>query len=167
MQSKKSVIIVALIIIVALGAFAYLRTRDSAGSSGSGEPVAVSGTTIDGQTFDLSQYEGKPVVINFFASWCPPCNEEAADLVAFSKAHAEAGFVGVATGDKLDDTKAFVDKYGIAYPVVFDGDGSVSQPFGFQYIPTTVFLNADHIETSRLTGAQNSETFEQNLEQAK
>jgi thiol-disulfide isomerase/thioredoxin len=158
--------VTAAVIIGIVAIVAIVLVADRPGETASAGPAALTGETIDGASFDLATYRGKPAVINFFASWCPPCNEEAPDLVAFAKAHPEAGFVGVDTGDKLADGQDFVTKYGIPYPVVFDGDGSLSAPFGFQYIPTTVFLDKDGVEKDRITGAADTQRFEQGLQAA-
>jgi thiol-disulfide isomerase/thioredoxin len=131
-----------------------------------GQKRTLTGPTLDGGTFNLDTYAGKPVVINFFASWCPPCNQEAPDLVAFARAHPEVGFVGVAVNDGLTDAEGFVRQYGIPYPVVFDPAGSTGELFGFDGIPTTVFLDKDGIEKARITGGASQEMFEADLKKA-
>lgn len=164
-MNRHTVTAAVIIGIVAIVAIVLVADRREETASARG-PAVLSGKTIDGTAFDLASYRGKPVVINFFASWCPPCNQEAPDLVAFAKAHPDVGFLGVDTGDKLTDGRDFVAKYGIPYPVVFDGDGSLSQPFGFQYIPTTVFLDRNGTEKDRITGAADTPRFEQGLRAA-
>jgi cytochrome c biogenesis protein CcmG, thiol:disulfide interchange protein DsbE len=164
-MNRNTVTAAVVIGIVAIVAIVLVAERRDAATK-AGAPVTLSGETIDGAAFDLTAYRGKQVVINFFASWCPPCNEEAPALVEFAKAHPEVGFVGVDTGDTLAKGQAFAAKYGLPYPVVFDEDGSLSQPFGFQYIPTTVFLDADGVEKDRITGAADTARFEQGLEAA-
>lgn len=157
-----AVVIIGIVLIVAIVLVAARRQAAVSANA----PATLVGTTIDGAAFDVSIYRGKPVVINFFASWCPPCNDEAPGLAAFAKAHPEAGFVGVDTGDKLADGQAFAAKYGLPYPVVFDGDGALSQPFGFKYIPTTIFLDSNGVEKDRITGAADTARFEQGLSAA-
>ena len=119
-----------------------------------------------GETFDLATTRGRPTVVNFFASWCPPCNSEAPDLVAFAAAHPEASFVGVAVNDERADTEAFVDKYGIAYPVVYDPEGGTGNDWGVSGIPTTFFLDAQGTIKDTIVGAASREQFEASLQKA-
>jgi len=147
--------------IVAVVAIVLVADRqDGSGASGGEE---LQGETLAGAAFDLADLRGKPVVVNFFASWCGPCNSEAPDLVAFAKAHPEVAFVGVDTGDALAEGRAFVEQYGVDYPVVFDGDRSLGGQWGVEGIPTTVFLDASGVEKERIVGATDAAGFEEAL----
>lgn len=156
---------VAIGIVAIVAIVAYAQTRGATGVSDGGRTVV--GTTIDGAAFDLATTRGKPTVVNFFASWCPPCNTEAPDLVAFSAAHPEVAVVGVAVNDQRDDTKAFVEKYGVTYPVVYDPEGGTGDAWGVSGIPTTFFLDAEGEVVDTVVGAATLERFEAGLRKAK
>jgi thiol-disulfide isomerase/thioredoxin len=145
---------------------AHRHRRRHRRGDGAGDTPPLTGTTLDGATFDLADTKGKPTVINFFASWCPPCNDEAPDLVAFSEAHPEIEVVGVAVRDQRADTEAFVASYGLAYPVVFDPEGETWTTWGLSGIPTTFFLDADGAVTDTIVGAATRDQFEASLETA-
>jgi DsbE subfamily thiol:disulfide oxidoreductase len=135
-------------------------------SSGGDTAQPLAGTTLNGVAFDLASYRGKPVVVNFFASWCPPCNSEAPDLAAFARAHPEVGFVGVDVNDKQADAQGFVNKYGLPYPVVYDPNGAVGGVWKVDAIPTTFFLDAQGVVQARIVGAADRATFEADLQKA-
>src|SRR3546814_4812009 len=81
---------------------------------------AVEGTTLDGEPFDMDDWRGRWVAVNFFASWCTPCIQEHPELVAFDEAHREAGdaaVVSVPYDDRTDDAKEFFAKRGGAWQV--------------------------------------------------
>jgi cytochrome c biogenesis protein CcmG/thiol:disulfide interchange protein DsbE len=139
-----------------------------AGSAQSGNDVtlAITGQTLDGSAFDSAQYAGRPVVVNFFASWCPPCNAEAPDLAAFAKAHPGVAFVGVDVNDQLADAKAFVAKYGLSYPIVYDGQGELGQRYGVDGIPTTMFFDKTGKRVDVVVGAMDRPAFEERLKAA-
>jgi len=136
----------------------------SAGASGgSGSAQPLTGSTLAGGTFDLAAARGRPAVVNFFASWCGPCNQEAPDVVAFAKAHPEVQMVGVATNDKPFDSQSFVAKYGITYPVVMDLDGAIGSAWGVTGIPATFFIDKNGTVQKSIVGASTQAQFEDYL----
>lgn len=135
----------------------------SAATGGRSAAMQIVGTTLDGRQFDLADYRGKPVAVNFFAEWCGPCNIEAPELAAFAKAHPEVAFVGVDTNDELAKAKGFVQKYGLSYPVVYDPQGTLGTRYEVRGIPTTFFLDANGVQRDVIVGATNRAGFEAGL----
>jgi thiol-disulfide isomerase/thioredoxin len=136
-------------------------------SSGSTDRITFEGTDIiSGDELSLARFEGKPVVITIWASWCPGCNAEARTLARFAEAHPEAGFVGVDFSDTKDDARAFYEKYGWTFPSVFDPDGQIAGELGLQGTPTTIFLDREHREVARIVGETNEAGLAGGLEQA-
>jgi thiol-disulfide isomerase/thioredoxin len=153
------------VVVLVLAALAVAGCGSSAGASSGGSGVAqtLTGSTLKGGTFDLATVKGKPVVVNFFASWCGPCNQEAPEVVAFAKAHPDVQVVGVATNDKPFDSQSFANKYGITYPVVMDLDGSIGNAWGVTGIPTTFFIDKSGNVQASIVGASTQAQFEDKL----
>jgi thiol-disulfide isomerase/thioredoxin len=124
------------------------------GCGGSGSPAPSADVQfLSPKDFSVADYAGKPLVVNYFGSWCGPCNAEAADLAAFSKAQSgKAAFVGVAVDDQQGDVIDFMSEYGLSYPVVLD-DNSLSAKDGITGVPTTIFYDASGQEVDRIVGA--------------
>lgn len=97
------------------------------------------GTTLDGESFSLTQLAGDVVVINVWGSWCAPCRAETPDLVRLANEDADRGvrFVGINTRDNPAAAKAFVRTFKVPYPSVVDAEGQVLLAFR-DTIPTTV-----------------------------
>lgn len=119
--------------------------------------------TLDGETIRLSDLRGRPVLINFWASWCGPCRREMPELIRVYEAHRAEGFVILALNDtsldSLSAVKAFVEEFQLPFPVLLDETGAVSTDlYQLRGLPTSVFINREgfivRIYLGAMTGAQ-------------
>jgi cytochrome c biogenesis protein CcmG, thiol:disulfide interchange protein DsbE len=101
---------------------------------------------VPGHTVSLSALDGKPVIINFFASWCAPCKRETPMLAAFYRAHAgKVLVIGVDSNDETGPALKFIRAEGVSYPVAFDPfPAALTVSYGVLALPQTFFLNAKH-----------------------
>ena len=156
------VIVVAVVVVAAVLAFA---ARDSSGGGEAAAAGSYAGEVISTDEFKVADYAGKPLVVNLFGSWCPPCNAEAPDLATFAEQNPDAQVVGIACEDTQDDAEGFMAEHGLTYPLVVD-DGSQVQEFGITAFPTTIFYDAQGKEVDRLVGAATLDQFNASLAKA-
>lgn len=124
-------------------------------------------TLFSGERFNLAEQRGKPVLVNFWASWCPPCKEEAPVLErAWKKYKDRVVFVGVDIWDENADALAFMDRYGITYPNGPDPSGAVAIEYGVTGLPESWFLDRDGTLVRRWVGGMNDRQIEAFLEEA-
>ncbi|MGI8436303.1 MAG: TlpA disulfide reductase family protein [Chthoniobacterales bacterium] len=142
----------------------------------SAQPIANTGTNrvapgwelknLEGKPVKLSDFKGKVVVLNFWATWCPPCRREIPDLVALQKQYAGKGLVivGVAMDEGGPATvKPFVEKMGINYPVVMGDQKTAAAYGGIEVIPTTFIIDkTGRIAAVRQGGADRA-AFEEEI----
>jgi thiol-disulfide isomerase/thioredoxin len=159
------VIVVAVVAVAAVLAFAVRDSSSSAGDGSSPAAGAYAGEVISTDEFKVATYAGKPLVVNLFGSWCPPCNAEAPDLAAFAEQNPDAQVVGIACEDTQDAAEGFMAEYGLTYPLVVD-DGSQVQEFAITAFPTTIFYDAQGKEVDRLVGAATLDQFNASLAKA-
>ena len=102
---------------------------------------------FDGEHFQLGTYRGKPVLINFLASWCLPCREEIPILNQVYREYRQRGvaFVGIAVNDAEDKAREFVEKFDVSFPAGVDKTGEISDAFGLYGVPTTLFIDKEGI----------------------
>ncbi|MBI2952757.1 MAG: TlpA family protein disulfide reductase [Chloroflexi bacterium] len=168
-----SVVVGALVLSVVFG---YAFTQR--GSAGSADPAAVrvgrqasdfSIKLFSGEEFRLSDQRGKAVAVNFWASWCPPCREEAPVLERAWQAYKDRGavLVGVDIWDNESDARAFMKEFGITYPNGLDATGEIAIEYGVTGLPETWFIDRDGKLVRRwigpLTDYQVSAFFEEAL----
>jgi cytochrome c biogenesis protein CcmG/thiol:disulfide interchange protein DsbE len=107
-----------------------------------------------GQQVSLSQYQGKPLVINFWASWCPPCQQETPLLARWYKQQdGHVVLLGLDENDAAATALKFAQAKGVTYPIGFDPNVTVALSYGVDGLPQTFFLNASHHIVDHVPGA--------------
>ncbi len=141
------------------------QVRPIANTEGAGKAApAFELKDLEGKTVKLSDFKGKVVLLNFWATWCPPCREEIPDLVALQNEYKDKGLVVL--GVSLDQNgpaqvKSFVSRMKINYPVVI-GDEKMAMSYGsIQAIPTTFYIDRAGKIAGMHEGGADKEMFEQ------
>lgn len=131
-----------------------------------GDPAPpIEGLTLAGQPFDLAALRGRPVVVNFWASWCGPCRDEFPLFSAQLEEHAGTGLalVGVMYKDDPGLARAFADEFGIAWPTVTDPTGALAAAYRVVAPPQTYFIDRAGIVRSIQIGEVREADFERQL----
>lgn len=193
MKEKKTLLIVALALVLLMGGAYVLygqlsrgaehdqlgggntQPPESAAPSGEGtqapEPQLAPDFTVcdkDGSTVNLSDFRGKPVVLNFWASWCGPCRKELPDFDAASQELAGAVqflMVNMTGGrETKEQAEALIRQEGYSFPVYYDLDQDAAITYGVNSLPTTLFLDAEGRGIAQARGAINRETLQRGID---
>ena len=115
--------------------------------------------TSDGETVQLSDFKGKRVLLNFWASWCPPCREEMPDLERFYQDKDAVVLAVNLTNMEMNKktVNEFIETYGLTFPVLMDEEGQVSRLYRISPIPTTYMIDTKGIIGQRVYGPLNYE----------
>lgn len=149
-------LIAGLLALLGLGLANREPVTGQSGVTRVGKPAPVfSLPLLGGGDLDMADHTGRPTVINFWSSWCPPCRVEAPALEAASRSQAEDGvlFVGVDIQDDDQDAAAYLRELGITYPNGADRDGRVTVDYGVIGLPVTFFVSKDGVVERRWVGA--------------
>ena len=162
------------LITIALGVFWTLLSRNpsAVGAPLSSAPSPREGflapdftlDTLDGSRITLSELRGQIVVINIWATWCPPCRAETPALEKSYEQYKDSGVVilgvDLANQDSLSDVQAFVREFSLTYPILLDRDGNVSHTlYQIKGLPSTFFVNREGIIRTAVVGGPMSEAF--------
>jgi len=140
------------VLVVAAGLIAVLATRPPAAVSEVQSPLlgkltpSIMGATVSGVRYELPRAPGKFVVVNFFASWCPPCQTEGPELVKFQFEHQASGdatMVSVVFEDSLGAARTYQSRLGATWPTLADPGGRVALSFGVRAPPSTFVIAPD------------------------
>lgn len=125
-------------------------------------------TLFDGTKFTLSRHlsgDGRPIVMNFWASWCVPCREEMPTLDAVGLRRPDVLVLGVAVRDTEGEARAFAAEVGVGYPLGIDTDGTILELYPILGLPTTWFIAADGRIATIRAGLLDQDEFERLIDQ--
>ena len=194
-MKNKTLLITVLVLLVVLGVAAVLYPRLSAGMQpqqlattattapteavpeetqpettepAEPEPVAAPDFTVldwDGNEVNFSDYLGKPIVLNFWAHWCGPCQMEMPEFnAAYERLGGEVTFLMVHEGAAVEDGKEKVTEGGYTFPVVFDVDGQAGAIYGVSAYPTSFFVDKDGNLQAYYVGAMDASLLQQGID---
>lgn len=183
-RRKRNIIIFAVVSLLNVGLLALLWTQllTPAQSPAAGKRITTDplighpapaftlqalNTPTRNSTLSLKSLKGKAIVLNVWASWCVPCNQEAPMLqAAWKQARAQGKnvvFLGIDFQDSSSDALTFLHKYDINYPNVLDATGSVSIDYGVTGVPETIFINSQGTVVSTVRQELTSQALQNNL----
>lgn len=193
MKNKKTFFIIALVFVLLIGGATVLyrqlgkniaaeqlatQSTNQSDESAAGETeqkIKAPDFTVydtDGNEVHLADYIGKPIVLNFWASWCGPCQSEMPD---FHEKYLELGddvhflMINMTDGarETVESASAFIAKNVYAFPVFYDTKSDAASIYGAYSLPTTFFINADGYAIAQATGAIDAETLQRGLDMIK
>ncbi|HEX4669738.1 MAG TPA: TlpA disulfide reductase family protein [Solirubrobacterales bacterium] len=143
MSARSAIAVLAVLAIVGLLTFGLLSKGSSGVALGEIAPTSSLPHLEGGGEGSLSDYRGHWVLVNFWASWCVPCREEAPALESFQRRHRDGSFtvLGIDSRDLSGDGRAFVRRFGLSYPQLRDGDGATAHDFGTTGVPENYLVD--------------------------
>lgn len=123
-------------------------------------------TPIEGGSIRYGELKGKPILVNFFASWCLPCREEMPAIERIAREYKARGvvFLGVAVDDTEAKMREFVTRYEVSFPVGLDNGATIQKSFGLYGIPTTYFIDKQGVINYFHAGAVTEELLRHELD---
>lgn len=117
---------------------------------------------LDGNEVSLEDYKGQRVLLNFWASWCPPCRAEMPDMESFYQKYKDEGYTVIAvnmasTEKNSKDAPAFVEKNNLTFPVLVDEKGLIGALYNALSLPTSYFIDSDGVIRQKVTGPMSEE----------
>ncbi|WP_214482396.1 TlpA disulfide reductase family protein [Bacillus sp. SM2101] len=116
--------------------------------------------TLTGESIKLSDLQGKKVIVNYWATWCPPCKEEIPDFQLFHEKYGSDVVILAVNVDPEYDVESFVNEYEMTFPVLLDEDDQANRIFQVLSIPTTYFIDSNGIIRNKFVGQLSYEKME-------
>jgi cytochrome c biogenesis protein CcmG, thiol:disulfide interchange protein DsbE len=114
---------------------------------------------LNGAPTSLADYRGKPVIVNFWATWCEPCKAEMPALQAETAAHPDLVVLGVDNVESDVKVKTYVDQLGVSFPILLDQDGSIMERYQVTALPTSFFVDRGGVLRSIYRGPLSPDTL--------
>ena len=155
---------VGLVLIVG-GLLVYAVGGQGAPAPAAGPSLTASEGFLPSLSGALEESDGQVRLVNFWATWCPPCRAELPDLVGYYHDHADDGFllVGVNSQESAAQVSAFLTAQGLDFPVVLDRDGTQMAPYGISGLPSSFLIGPDGQILQQWTGMINRDTLERTV----
>lgn len=154
----------------AVGAVALIAIEVATAGSGAGagqQAPPLPQKTLQGPRVTLATLKGQPALIDFWASWCEPCREEAPELARLQRSLAgSAAIVGIDYTDQEGSARSFIRRYGWTFPVLSDPEGIYGARYGFSGLPTAVVVDRNGGVSRILRGPQSLADFRRALREA-
>ncbi|MGA9289936.1 MAG: redoxin domain-containing protein [Anaerobacillus sp.] len=164
-QMIKKFVFIVLAVALGWGIYSAVIADPSVGTEINDKAADFTLTTLDGKEVSLSDYKGKPVFLNFWATWCPPCKEEMPDIQSFSDVHGEDVTVISVNFTKFEPNKkaipTFVESNHLQFPILMDREGKVGENL-YQVIsmPTSFMIDSEGIIREKRVGPLTLEDME-------
>jgi cytochrome c biogenesis protein CcmG, thiol:disulfide interchange protein DsbE len=159
-------VISAIVVLCVAGSLAGIALAGQNSGAASAAAPAFSLPLLDqsGHKVSLADYSGRPLIVNFFASWCEPCKKETPLLARFYRAEqGKVAIVGLDENDVLGNATSFTRADGVSYPVGFDPHAVAASAYGVNVLPQTFFLDARHRIVDRVFGAVTQATIRKGI----
>ena len=110
---------------------------------------------VGGQLVSLENYKNKPLVLNFWASWCPPCRDETPGMERIWRKYEDQGVVilGINVQDGEKEAERYISEFGVTFSNALDLDGSITVDYGVTGLPVTFYIDNDSVVTGRWVGS--------------
>lgn len=155
-MKKKSLLCISLLLCLALSACKGKKEGEEKGSPEKGmAAVDITVHDLEGKTISLSQLKGKVVVLNFWATWCPPCREEMPSMEALYqkyKENKEFVMLLVSIDENIDTVREFMKKNNYSMPVYHDPDKDAGSAYGITGVPETFLIDKNGIVSEKIIG---------------
>ncbi len=162
MSRRWGVLLLALIALAA-GASYWLFQRAPASPIVGRQAPGFQLPSLDGPAVSLADYRGRPVIVNFWATWCEPCKQEMPALQAEAASHPDLVVLGVDNVESAVKVKPFVAQLGVSFPILLDQDGSVVERYQVVGLPTTYFVDRAGTLRSIYRGPLTPETLRESV----
>jgi len=170
MKRQAMALALAAALLLALASCGQAQTAQPGASTGLKAGQQAPDFTLElhgGGEVTLSALRGKPVVLNFYTTWCGPCQAEMPEFQAISEEYGgRVSVLGISAGESRDVVDAFLARTGYTYPMAYDPGGAVSAIYGIQFIPQTWVLDAGGVTVEYIPGGTDAQKLRQALDRA-